>query len=235
MEGKFMSDVPKKVRRLHRLTITEVSLVDRPANQYALISLAKRDGSAPDAAQRGQALVDLARQRNAVTSTKVEAFSKGVSFGADAMAAGRTRALEVLKQAGSMRTDAVPVRAEVAISKFGSEDQRYIAGWASVIEKDGKPVVDSQGDQIDEADLVEAAHAFMRDARVGKVLHAGPDAIEIVESLVVRPEVAKAMGIASNSTGWWIGAKVHDDAAWVRVKSGELRSLSIAGTASWEA
>jgi hypothetical protein len=224
-----MTNISRK-RRLHHLQISEISLVDRPANQHALISLAKRDGSMPGTAMRGQALVDLARQRGAAMIAK----GKGVSSQAEALAAGRTRALAVLKQAGTTRADAVPVQAEVVISKLGTEEQRYIAGWASVIVKDGKPVVDRHGDEIGEADLVEAAHAFMRDARVGKVLHAGPDAIEVVESLVVRPDVAKAMGITTDTTGWWIGAKVHDDAAWSRVKSGELRSLSIAGSALWD-
>lgn len=226
-----MTDTPGK-RRLRSLKVTEISLVDRPANQHALISLAKRDGSMPGAS-RGQALVDLAKARCTSSITKLDVRTQASPSRADAvagaLAAGRDRALAVLRRAGQT---IVQVGAEMVVAKM-VEDQRFIAGWASVIAVDGKPVVDRHGDQIDEVDMVEAAHTFMRDARVGKVMHAGPDAIEVVESLCMTPSIAKAMGVECNRTGWWVAARVHDESAWARIKSGELRALSIGGTAVW--
>src|SRR5690348_16762945 len=73
-------------------------------------------------------------------------------------------------------------------------------GFASVAEKDGRPVVDQEGDVIDEAELQRAAHAFMKD-RTGGVMHLRTEdgsvvkAGEIVESAVISSELQKALGI----------------------------------------
>lgn len=114
------------------------------------------------------------------------------------------------------------------------EEQRIVAGWASVIEQGGEAVVDLQGDVIDEADLVKAAHAFVSDARVGKAMHDGEPVAEVVESVVFTAETQKALGVELGKVGWWIAMKVHDGAVWDRVKSGELGAFSIGGQATPE-
>lgn len=239
-----MSSPSLKPRQLRRLQISEISLVDRPANHGARIMLAKRHAQEP--ANRGQALMDLAvKMRVAKLAQRTGALPHGRTgyearsvSKADAMEAGRASAMAILKGARTAAiaksAPTVPIQAQVTITKLGTEDQRYIAGWASVVAVDGKPVVDTQGDQIDEVDLVEAAHSFLASERQGLVMHKGAVALTIVESVVIRPEVAAAMGVTTDTTGWWIGAKVHDDAAWARVKSGELRALSIAGNATFD-
>lgn len=120
------------------------------------------------------------------------------------------------------------------ITKVDS-DKRQAAGWASVIEENGEVVVDAQGDMIPEAVIVEAAHRFMRDYRKGRVMHTGPHAIDIVESVVLTKAMQNAMGIDLGKVGWWIVAEINDPAIWKRVESGDLRAFSIGGHCKREA
>lgn len=129
---------------------------------------------------------------------------------------------------------ATVVKMHLDVAK-ADEDMRYFAGWASIIEKDGKVVVDTQGDIVDEPTLVEAAHGFMRDHRVGKTRHRGAaDKVEYVESIVFTHEVQKALGVDLGKVGWWLAGYARDDDTWGKVKKGDLPALSIGGVADRE-
>lgn len=121
----------------------------------------------------------------------------------------------------------VTITAEIAKV---NDEERMVYGFASVA-KDGDTVLtDRQGDRINEVELVKMAHRFIKGSRHGKVMHAGKPMAEVVESIVLRPEVAKALGLENfTKTAWVIGMKVHDDNTWSRVKKGELRAFSIGG------
>jgi Putative phage serine protease XkdF len=114
------------------------------------------------------------------------------------------------------------------------DDQRIVYGWASVISESGVPTVDTQGDVIDGDTLHKAANEFMEAVRVGKVMHFGEKKADIIHSLVLTEELAKALGLQSDREGWIIGMKVHDDEAWGLVKSGVLKAFSIGGRAKRE-
>lgn len=109
------------------------------------------------------------------------------------------------------------------------DEQRMVTGWASVIEENGEPVIDHQGDMMTEKELLKSAHGFVRDYRVSKAMHAGGAVGEVVESFVMTKEIQKALGIDLGKVGWIIKVHVTDDKIWKRVKSGELRSFSIGG------
>lgn len=109
------------------------------------------------------------------------------------------------------------------------EDQRMVYGWATVIEENGVPVVDYQGDLITSSDLLSAAHSFISSSRAAKVMHEGGKVGEFVESIVFTKEVQTALGIDLGKVGWWVGLKIHDDKIWQAVKDGKLRMLSIGG------
>lgn len=111
------------------------------------------------------------------------------------------------------------------------EEQRVVWGWASVIEEGGQVVIDKQGDVIDEAELVAAAHGFMRDARLAKAMHDGDGIGEVVESVVLTKGLQQALGIDLGKVGWLIGMHVADDAAWQSFRSGEFTGFSIGGSA----
>ena len=112
-----------------------------------------------------------------------------------------------------------------------NEERQIVYGWASVIEKDGKEIVDRQDDVIKIDELLTAAHEFVSDARVAKLMHQGEEIGEIVESIVFTKELQKALGIDLKQIGWFIGMHVIDDDIWKMVKQGELGAFSIGGKA----
>ena len=123
----------------------------------------------------------------------------------------------------------------VPITKV-DDSTRTVYGWASVIEKDGGVVTDSQGDQITPDELVKAAHDFMLNSRTGGLMHlshADGRPYEggcVVESLVLTKAVQKAMGIDLGKSGWFIGYKVADPEIWALVKGGAFKDFSIGGS-----
>lgn len=117
---------------------------------------------------------------------------------------------------------------DAEITKF-DEDQRLIYGWASVIEEDGKVVVDKQGDMIAETDLVEAAHDYMLESREAHEMHQGEKKGYTVESMVFTKQVQNALGIDLKKVGWFIVQKIEDDDTWNDVKAGKLKSFSVGG------
>lgn len=118
---------------------------------------------------------------------------------------------------------------EVGIRKV-STDRREVSGWALVSSIDGKDVTDHQGDVVEMDELRKAAHGFISNARVAKVMHKGEKMGEIVQSVMIDDDFAKAHGIDHGIRGWWITMRVDDDAAWNLAKSGHLAAFSIGGT-----
>lgn len=118
------------------------------------------------------------------------------------------------------------------------DEQRMVYGWATVITEKGQPVVDSQGDVIEPAELVKATTEFMKSARVILAMHERDADGEIQESMhkgvmvhsfPLTYEIAKSMGIETDREGWMVGCFIKDDEAWAAVKSGELPAFSIGG------
>jgi hypothetical protein len=126
------------------------------------------------------------------------------------------------------------VQAEGEFSKF--DDEKHLAfGWASVVKKDGLPVVDRQGDYIHPDDLEEAAYQYVLNSRVGGDMHkrdgdAPFHASNLVESMVFTDEKIAKMGLPDNyPRGWWIGVKIHDPDTWNEVRKGGRTGFSIHG------
>lgn len=111
------------------------------------------------------------------------------------------------------------------------DDERTVAGWASVTHEGGQIVTDVQGDQIEVADLVKAADDFILTSRVGGDMHDNIGIGHVVQSVVFTPEMQKAIGVDLGKVGWFIKMRVSDDKVWARVKSGELGAFSIGGAA----
>jgi hypothetical protein len=106
---------------------------------------------------------------------------------------------------------------------------KFVRGFASVIEVDGQPVEDFQGDVVAMDELRKAAHAFVIDARVAKAMHQGVQVGEVVESVIVDDEFAKALGMTDTRRGWWIGMRIDDPKIQKGVRDGTYRMFSIGG------
>lgn len=115
-------------------------------------------------------------------------------------------------------------------------DKRQVFGWASIVKMDGKPVVDRQGDWIDEDEMEKSAYEYVVKSRKGGDQHKRTDdgqpfhASDMIESFVVTDEKKQRLGLPDDlPTGWWVGFKVHDDETWRKVKAGDVTGFSIHG------
>lgn len=150
--------------------------------------------------------------------------------------------MEVMEYALQAVTEAIMdfVMEKRVVNKFESRgevtkvdtERRIVYGYASVISKDGVPIVDLQGDIISADELEKAASEFMLGARFGKTMHKGDPTTTIIHSFPMTNETKKAYNIESPYEAWLIAVKVHDDATWEMVKSGGLKDFSIGGAAT---
>lgn len=155
------------------------------------------------------------------------------------IAIGTGAAVGGAKAYRNRQSDSMSKRNEIVwegtFSKF-DEDKHLAFGWASVIKVNGVPVVDQQSDQIDEADLEDAAYRYVQQSRKGGDMHRRDEydqpvhVSDIVESVVFTDEKVAKMGLPDDfPRGWWIGVKVHDPETWSEVKKGNRTGFSIHG------
>ena len=113
------------------------------------------------------------------------------------------------------------------------DDEQLVFGWAYVSEDaEGRLIVDSDNDVIEKEELEAAAYDYVLEARKGNERHSGKTVGRLVESVVLTPEKAEAMGMdAPPVSGWWIGIKVDDPACYAKIKSGEYAMFSVEGSA----
>jgi hypothetical protein len=144
----------------------------------------------------------------------------------------RRRRPRTFAQIKTNAEDDLPTRklATVEVKKV-DEDKRLIFGWASVVTKGGKLVVDKQGDIIEPHELEPAAYAYVRESRGHGHMHDRVLSTDLVESAVLTNEKQKALGIDLGQEGWWVGFHVTDDQVWNDHKTGKLPEFSIGGLA----
>jgi len=144
----------------------------------------------------------------------------------------RPRGISIVKD---MTTDLLDegIQIEGTVAKLDDEKQ-LVFGWASVVEENGEPVTDLQGDQIDESEMEKMAYSFVVDSRVGGVMHKrdGERPIQVaklVESIAFTKDKQEALGVDLGKVGWWVGFKVNDDKVWEQIKKGNYSGFSIHG------
>lgn len=116
-------------------------------------------------------------------------------------------------------------------------DQNRVFGFASVVDKNGKPVVDVQGDWFTEADLEEAFYDFVKNARNAGEMHQGYGAGfgECIECMVFTKAKQEALGIVlKDKEGHqivpaWVGFEVTPE-LFAKVRDGTYPAFSIGGS-----
>jgi hypothetical protein len=111
------------------------------------------------------------------------------------------------------------------------QEARVVYGWAMISKtKDGKPVVDLQGDMVEPQELEKASWGFMSDSRQSGEMHEGYADNEVVASVVFTDELQKALSIPAGTVpvAWLIGVKLTPESA-AKVKKGDLLMFSIEG------
>lgn len=107
---------------------------------------------------------------------------------------------------------------------------KTVWAWASVIEENGKPVVDHQGDVISEAELEKSFDEYMQESRDVGLSHTTMGHGRVTQGLVFTKELQQALGIDLGRVGSLVKIQVDDPKVQKRVASGELRELSIGGS-----
>jgi len=108
--------------------------------------------------------------------------------------------------------------------------QRMVYGWANQITKSGAPVQDLQGDIIEPEEMVKFTTEYMKTARVSKLMHRGGQIGQVVHSFPLTYEIAKSLGLTTDTEGWLVGVYIANDDVWQAVQDGKLTSFSIGGT-----
>lgn len=115
--------------------------------------------------------------------------------------------------------------------KKADPDQQLLFGWASVVEKAGRPIIDKQGDIIPVWALEPAAYDFVLHSRDQGDMHRQVGQGRLVESMVFTTDKQKALGIDLGMVGWWTGFKVDSPDLWKSIRAGERPEFSIGGQA----
>lgn len=117
-------------------------------------------------------------------------------------------------------------------------EKRLAFGWAYVTEENGEVATDHSGDFIDKAALPaleDAAYEYLLVSREADEMHKTFEGIaKIIESVMITPEKAEAMGIVTKRFGWWVGFHVTDETVWAKVKDGTYSAFSIRGVGDRE-
>jgi cation transport regulator ChaB len=111
------------------------------------------------------------------------------------------------------------------------DEERLAFGWAYVSTVKGEISLDHSEEFIRPDQIAKAATNFMLSLRTAKAMHSGGKIGEVVHSMPLTNEIAKALGIQSDREGWLVAIKVYDDQVWQDVKSGKLAAFSIGGRA----
>lgn len=106
---------------------------------------------------------------------------------------------------------------------------RWVAGWLSVVQKDGKVVEDSQGDRMSMETLRTGVHKYMRGSRAIKKQHSGDTIGEMSEIIMIDDDFAKAHGITHGKRGAWGLAEITDPVVQKSVARGDVTGWSMGG------
>lgn len=116
--------------------------------------------------------------------------------------------------------------------KIQSDEKHLVSGVVY-----SPKILDAHDDYADAGAIEEAAHQYMIDSRVIKVMHEGENRsdIAIVESYVAPMDIVFKKNTEPVPAGSWIiTVKVFNDDLWAKVKSYELTGFSMGGIAEVE-
>lgn len=104
-----------------------------------------------------------------------------------------------------------------------------VFGFAIVSKINGEPYYDTQGDFIPEASMLKATASFMASERIAKDMHQGGPVGQVVFGFPLTTEIAKALDIKTEKTGFIVGMKPASDSLLSKYRNGEYTGFSIGG------
>ena len=107
-----------------------------------------------------------------------------------------------------------------------------VFGWGIICTEKGEDYFDTQGDHIPEDVMVTSTSDFMENARIAKDMHQGDQHGTIVHSFPLTKEIASAMGIETEKTGWMVAMKPSAEIL-AKYADGTYTGFSIGGGCSY--
>ena len=103
-----------------------------------------------------------------------------------------------------------------------------VFGWGIICTEQGEPYFDLQDEHIPEGAMLKAVTDFMLHSRKADQMHDEQATGEVVFSMPLTADVAKAYGIECSQTGWMLAVK-PDDASFEKYVDGTYTGFSIGG------
>ena len=131
----------------------------------------------------------------------------------------------------SLETDRLSLVVEARITKT-DDIRRRIFGYASVaVLKDGRQLVDLQGDVIDIGDLEQGWYGYVKESGSLNFRHESPCPASLIEAVVFTPEKLEAWGLAPDALplAVWVGYEFDTDTDYRYAKDNEYFMFSIEG------
>jgi hypothetical protein len=116
-------------------------------------------------------------------------------------------------------------------------DKRQVFGWASVVTKNGQPIIDKQGDIIPVEELEKAFYDYVLFSRDQGHMHSQMGVGRLIECMVFTRQKQDVLKIqitdeaGNHIEGAWVGYQVDDPSVWAAYKRGDLPEFSIGGAA----
>jgi len=114
------------------------------------------------------------------------------------------------------------------------EELGLVFGWGIVCKINSEPYFDLQGDHIPEDSMLRATADFMEKSRMSGDMHARDEsgaAIQdgaVVFSFPLTEQIAKAMGISADRTGWMVAVR-PSPGVLAKYRDGTYTGFSIGG------
>lgn len=178
--------------------------------------------------------------RKALVGKALDIFLKGANTQTGSKARAYTAGFLNLQKEGYEKVDGewklVRNSLKVKMEKLTKavDEKRQVFGFFSIVEENGVPLIDCQGDIIPVEDIEKAAYKYVKFSRMGDDRHDERCKATLIESMVFTKEKQEALGIDLGVVGWWGGFEVHDDALWQNFKEGKYEGFSIGGRGSRE-
>lgn len=117
---------------------------------------------------------------------------------------------------------------DVTIAKV-DEALGIVFGYAIVCKDGEEDFFDSQGDHIPEAAMLEATADYMSGHRIAKDMHMGGTVGQVVYGFPMTGDIAKALGIEVQKTGFIVGMKPDGPELLEKYAKGSYTGFSIGG------
>lgn len=164
-----------------------------------------------------------AQSRNQWAMARVNAFLKLVRSGTPSNS-NYTQDNDLLPSSHARASKCMEVQVLKIDKSLG-----IVFGYGIVSKINGEEYFDTQGDHIPEDSMLKATADYMAGDRVVKNMHRGGNVGKVVFGFPITADIAGALSIKADKTGFILGMKPDNDEILSKFQSGEYTGFSLGG------